>query len=97
MIARWLAAVDAHPDTIETDSIMAAFIAQEPDRLWALTDVYRGLRDVRELVDLRDAFLELLADGFVTSVVELDCDCDTGPVVCQDALCGDVLFRIRDL
>lgn len=93
--SRWLAAIDAHRHTIDTDMLVAAFIAQKPDRLWSLTDVLLGLRAERDLSDLQDAVDELVCDGFLAALVYLGCECDTGLMECSDPLCGDMLFGIR--
>ncbi|MCV7154005.1 hypothetical protein [Mycolicibacterium pyrenivorans] len=95
--ADWLNAIAAHPETIDIDLLVAAFLAQEPDRLWSLSDVLHGLHRERELSDLRDAVKALVGDGFLDEIVAVECDehrdnfwCDE----CADPLCGDMLFRI---
>lgn len=97
--ADWLEAVAAHPETIDTDLIVAQFLAQSPGKLWSLTDVLHELQHERELSDLSDAVDELVSDGFLESVAVDLCDepsHDGGPGdYCTDPLCCDMLFRIR--
>lgn len=98
-ISEWLTSVDAHPETIDTDLLVAEFLAQSPERLWSLADVLVGLRHLRELEDLSEAVDELVSDGFLESVAAALCDepsHDGGPGNhCTDPLCDDMLFQIR--
>jgi hypothetical protein len=93
----WLDAIEAHPETIDTDSLVAVFIAQEPDRLWSLSDVLHGLHREHDLTDLRDTVRDLLGLGFLDEVMALDCDEHRDSFwgdECADPICGDSLFRI---
>lgn len=96
-MSEWLTAVERHPETIDTDLLVAEFLAQSPERLWSLTDVLHGLQHERELEDLSEAVDELVSDGFLESVAVALCDepsHDGGPGNhCSDPLCGDMLFR----
>ncbi|CAN5548665.1 hypothetical protein BH11ACT6_BH11ACT6_29760 [soil metagenome] len=97
-IDQWLTAVDQHPDTFDTDLVIAAIIAQEPDRLWSLSDLFQELHQEHEPSDVWATFIELLSDGFIREVVALDCSEHTGNAGddCWDFPCGgDSLFRIR--
>ncbi|ORB67680.1 hypothetical protein [Mycolicibacterium tusciae] len=90
-VAAWLTAVDRHPETIDTDRLIAEFLAQRPGRLWSLNDVLHGLHRERDLSDLRDAVNELVWGWWLEPLLEVSCEYGNG---CIDPLCGDMLFRI---
>jgi hypothetical protein len=96
-LSDWLDVIEAHPETIDTDSLVAVFIAQEPDRLWSLSDVLHGLHQDQDLSDLRDAVRQLVGLSLLDEVAEVECDEHRDNFYgdeCADPLCGDSLFRV---
>lgn len=96
-VDNWLDAVDRHPETLDTDLLVAALLAQHPERLWSLSDVLLGLHLERDLSDLQDAVGELVSNGFLVVVVYVfDCDdgCSGYCSGCRDPLRGDVLLEL---
>ena len=101
--SHWLEAIESSDHTIEFDSQVAGAIAQEPDRLWSLSDVFHKLWSAdadHELTDLRDSVNTLVGTGHLELVVDAGCDDQshyTGYWAdeCTDPLCGDLLFQIN--
>ncbi|MEB3031092.1 hypothetical protein [[Mycobacterium] nativiensis] len=99
MINRWLAAVASTCDYVDTDRLVAEFLAEQPDRLWSLTDVLVELQHQRDLEELRDAVDGLISESLLADVVGVVCDDphhddDIPGSGCTDPLCGDALFRV---
>ncbi|MDV7102748.1 hypothetical protein R4227_22285 [Gordonia amicalis] len=80
-----------NPETVDTDVVVGAVVAQEPTRIWSLTDLFYRLREDLHLERIRDSVEELVAFGYLEELASVGCD-DLG---CTDPLCGDLLMRVR--
>jgi len=103
-IATWLATIKNYegycvPNFPDFEFRVARYLAQDPDRLWSLSEVIRGMQyEWDDFACTRGTVEHLIQDEFLKADVRVVCtehkDNFWGDQ-CDDPLCGDTLFAIN--